>query len=169
MCWVYFVVNQRAMNIEIERKFLVKGDGWKVAAGDGVLCKQGYLDSGKGVTVRVRIMGEQAFLTIKGATTGITRAEFEYEIPVSDATELLGLCGDAIVEKRRHFITHAGNLWELDVFSGANAGLIMAEIELEIEEQSFDLPDWIGHEVSADPRYRNGHLARHPFSKWDAS
>ena len=154
------------MGIEIERKFLVVSGGWKAVAGEGVACRQGYLDSGQGVTVRVRIMGEQAFLTIKGATVGITRSEFEYGIPVSDAVEMLALCGDAVVEKRRYFITQAGNIWELDVFEGANAGLIMAEIELEAEEQSFDLPDWVGPEVSADPRYRNGHLARHPFVMW---
>jgi len=154
------------VGIEIERKFLVVDDGWKAAAGEGVLCKQGYLDSGQGSTVRVRIMGEQAFLTIKGATTGITRSEFEYEIPVSDADELLVLCGDAIVEKRRYFIKHSGNLWELDVFSGANAGLVMAEIELESERQPFVLPEWAGEDVSADPRYRNGSLARHPFTTW---
>jgi adenylate cyclase len=153
------------MGIEIERKFLVEGDGWKSAAGEGLACRQGYLDSGKGTTVRVRIIGEQAFLTIKGATSGITRSEFEYGIPVSDAESLLALCGGAMVEKRRYFIKHAGRVWELDVFSGANAGLVMAEIELETEEQSFDLPEWAGPEVSADPRYRNGQLARHPFGK----
>jgi len=156
------------MGIEIERKFLVVGDGWKAVAGEGVACRQGYLDSCPGTTVRVRIIGEQAFLTIKGATSGITRSEFEYEIPVPDATEMLALCRDAIVEKRRHFIQHDGRVWELDVFSGANDGLVMAEIELESEEQPFGLPEWAGPEVSADPRYRNGHLARHPFSEWNA-
>ena len=94
------------MGIEIERKFLVVGDGWKAVAGEGVACRQGYLDSCHGTTVRVRIIGEQAFLTIKGVTSGITRSEFEYEIPVPDAAEMLALCGDAIVEKRRHFIQH---------------------------------------------------------------
>ncbi len=166
MYLVYFVVDQLAMGIEIERKFLVGGNGWKAAAGEGVRCKQGYLDSGQGTTVRVRIIGEQAFLTIKGATTGITRSEFEYEIPVPDADELLVLCGEAIVEKRRYFIQHVGMLWELDVFSGANAGLVMAEIELESERQPFALPEWVGEEVSSDPRYRNGHLARYPFTTW---
>lgn len=154
------------MGVEIERKFLVKGEAWKMTAGEGVACRQGYLNSGKGTTVRVRIMGEQAFLTIKGATTGITRSEFEYEIPVPDAESMLGLCGNAIVEKKRHFIWHGSMLWELDVFSGANAGLVMAEIELESEDQPFELPEWTGIEVSADPRYRNGHLARHPFHEW---
>jgi len=154
------------MGIEIERKFLVVGGGWKAVAEDGLACRQGYLDSGQGSTVRVRVIGEQAFLTIKGATVGITRSEFEYEIPVLDAIEILALCGGAVVEKCRYFITHAGNVWELDVFEGANAGLVMAEIELETEEQSFEQPDWVGSEVSADPHYRNGHLARHPFAMW---
>jgi adenylate cyclase len=154
------------MGVEIERKFLVEGDAWVATAGEGVACRQGYLDSGKGTTVRVRIMGDQAYLTIKGTTSGITRSEFEYEIPVSDAESMLVLCGDAIVEKKRYFIEYAGMTWELDVFSGANAGLIMAEIELESEDQPFGLPDWVGPEVSADPRYRNGCLVRHPFREW---
>ncbi len=157
------------MGIEIERKFLVEGDGWKSAAEEGLACRQGYLDSGQGATVRVRIIGREAFLTIKGATTGITRSEFEYEIPVPDAAELLELCGDAIVEKRRHFIKHSGMIWELDVFSGSNTGLIMAEIELESERQPFVLPEWVGEDVSSDPRYRNVYLARHPFGNWDES
>lgn len=154
------------MGIEIERKFLVKGDAWLSDADEGLACRQGYLDSGKGITVRARIMGDKAYLTIKGATVGITRSEFEYEIPVPDAERLLALCRDAIVEKRRHLIEHDGMTWELDVFSGANAGLVMAEIELESEDQLFNLPNWVGPEVSADPRYRNGHLARHPFRTW---
>jgi len=153
------------MGIEIERKFLVEGDGWRAAAGEGVACRQGYLDSGKGTTVRVRIIGEQAFLTIKGATSGITRSEFEYEIPVADASEMLALCGEAIVEKRRYFIEYADMTWELDVFSGSNAGLVVAEVELEAEDQLFELPPWAGPEVSSDPRYRNGHLARRPFGE----
>ena len=152
------------MGIEIERKFLVEGDAWKAVAGEGLACRQGYLDSGKGTTVRVRIIGERAYLTIKGATSGITRSEFEYEIPVPDAESLLALCDGQEVEKTRHFVEYGGMTWELDVFSGRNEGLVMAEIELEAEGQSFELPPWVGVEVSADPRYRNGHLARHPFS-----
>ena len=155
------------MGIEIERKFLVEGDGWKATAGEGVACRQGYLDSGQGTTVRVRIIGGMAFLTIKGTTSGITRSEFEYEIPAADAAELLSLCGEAIVEKRRYFIEYAGMTWELDVFSGSNAGLVVAEVELEAEGQLFELPPWAGTEVSADPRYRNGQLARHSFSGFE--
>ncbi|MEN7973069.1 MAG: CYTH domain-containing protein [Verrucomicrobiota bacterium] len=154
------------MAVEIERKFLVAGDSWKAAASDGVLCRQGYLASEPEKTVRVRIIGGQAFLTIKGATTGISRSEFEYEIPVADAVELLKLCGDAIVEKTRYFVGHGGMVWELDVFSGANEGLVLAELELESEEQPFDLPDWAGKEVSGDIRYYNAYLARHPFATW---
>jgi adenylate cyclase len=154
------------MGIEIERKFLVKNESWRFVAGDGLACRQGYLDSGTGNTVRVRIIGDEAFLTIKGATTGITRSEFEYEIPVDDAHALLKQCDGRIVEKTRYFIGHGGMIWELDVFSGENAGLIMAEIELETEHQLFELPPWAGEEVSGDPRYYNGYLARHPFSEW---
>ncbi|MEN8253952.1 MAG: CYTH domain-containing protein [Verrucomicrobiota bacterium] len=154
------------MGIEIERKFLVEGDGWKAAAGDGLGCRQGYLATDPEKTIRVRIIGEQAFLTIKGATTGITRPEFEYGIPVADAEAMLALCGDAVVEKTRYFIGHGGMVWELDVFSGANEGLVMAEIELESETQGFDRSDWVGQEVSGDPRYYNACLARHPFTTW---
>ncbi len=154
------------MGIEIERKFLVKEGGWPVAAGEGLMCRQGYLHSDEERVVRVRIIGEQAFLTIKGATIGITRSEFEYEIPVPDAEALLPLCGEAVVEKKRYFIEHGDVTWELDVFSGVNEGLLMAEIELESEEQEFDLPDWAGKEVSSDPRYYNAYLAQRPFSTW---
>jgi len=154
------------MGIEIERKFLAEGDGWKAAAGDGLACRQGYLAIDPEKTIRVRIIGEQAFLTIKGATSGISRSEFEYEIPVADAAELLKLCGDAVVEKTRYFIGHGGMVWELDVFSGTNEGLVMAEIELETEDQSFELPDWVGREVSGDARYYNASLARKPFTNW---
>jgi len=154
------------MGIEIERKFLVKGDGWKAAAGEGFACRQGYLSTDPDKTVRVRIIAEQAFLTIKGAPSGITRSEFEYEIPEADAAVLLALCGGAVVEKKRYFIEQDGMTWELDVFSGANEGLVMAEIELESEDQPFDLPDWVGEEVSGDIRYYNACLARNPFTTW---
>jgi len=155
------------MGIEIERKFLVDGDDWKAVAGTGLDCKQGYLSAEQaGNTIRVRIMGEQAYLTIKGATSGITRSEFEYEIPVPDAAKILELYGGVVVEKVRYLIEHGGMVWELDVFSGANEGLVMAEIELESEEQEFDLPDWAGKEVSVDPRYYNACLARQPFTAW---
>lgn len=154
------------MGVEIERKFLVEGDSWKASADEGLVCRQGYLHATEDKTIRVRVIGAKAYLTIKGATTGITRSEFEYEIPVVDANEMLALCGDAVVEKKRYFITHGGMVWELDIFSGANEGLILAEIELESEDQPFDLPDWVGKEVSNDPRYYNAYLAQSPFFEW---
>ena len=154
------------MGIEIERKFLVKGISWQTVAGEGKECRQGYLLSNRENTVRVRILGDRAFLTIKGKTNGISRAEFEYEIPVDDARELLDQCGEAIVEKTRYFIGHGGMVWELDVFAGKNEGLVMAEIELESESQLFEVPFWVGEEVSGDPRYYNGALARRPFGTW---
>jgi adenylate cyclase len=153
------------MGIEIERKFLVEGESWKGVASEGLECRQGYLVSTKEKTVRVRRIGSQAFLTIKGASSGITRSEFEYEIPVQDAEAILKLC-DHVVEKIRYLIEHDGMTWELDVFAGANAGLVMAEIELEAEDQLFVLPAWAGKEVSCDPRYYNAALSKHPFSQW---
>jgi adenylate cyclase len=153
------------MSIEIERKFLVEGDGWKSAAGAGLVCRQGYLVSDKQKTVRVRILGDHGFLAVKGATSGISRMEFEYEIDRPDAAYLLMLC-DTVIEKTRYMIEYKAVTWEIDVFSGANEGLVMAEIELESEEQEFELPDWAGKEVSDDPRYYNACLARHPFTAW---
>lgn len=156
------------MGVEIERKFLVKNDSWKGQAPEGRVCRQGYLVSDRKRTVRVRIMGDQGYLTVKGATDGISRMEFEYEIDRPDAAYMLMLC-ETVVEKTRHLIEHQGMTWELDVFGGANAGLAMAEIELESESQTFDLPDWAGEEVSGDPRYYNANLARHPLSAWNSS
>jgi adenylate cyclase len=157
------------MGIEIERKFLVKDGTWKAVASEGAVCRQGYLVSAEEKTVRVRVMGSQAFLTLKGKTSGITRPEFEYEIPMQDAEAILELCGNAVIEKTRYFIEYDGRTWELDVFAGANAGLVMAEIELETEGQSFLLPPWAGQEVSSEPRYYNAALAEHPFTEWSES
>lgn len=154
------------MGIEIERKFLVKNISWRTAADEGVECRQGYLLSSNEKTVRVRIIGDRAFLTVKGATTGIARSEFEYEIPVPDAGELLELCGGAVVEKIRYSIEHGGMAWVLDVFRGENEGLVVAEIELDTEHQLFEIPPWTGSEVSDDPRYFNSRLAMHPFSSF---
>ena len=153
------------MSIEIERKFLVKGDGWKTAAGERLVCNQGYLISDKHKTVRVRTLGDRGYLTVKGATDGISRMEFEYEIDRPDAAYMLTLC-ESVVEKTRYVIEHNGMTWELDVFEGTNEGLVMAEVELESEDQEFDLPDWAGEEVSGDPRYYNANLARQPFATW---
>ena len=156
------------MGKEIERKFLVEGDAWKRAAQEGLPCRQGYLVADESKTVRVRIIGTRAFLTVKSKTSGISRSEFEYAIPVEDAESMLALC-DQGVEKTRYLILHEGMTWELDVFEGANRGLVMAEIELTEESQSFALPSWIGKEVSSDPRYYNACLSKHPFSTWGDS
>lgn len=153
------------MGIEIERKFLVKNSSWMANADQGRVCRQGYLLWDGGMTVRVRVIGAQAFLTIKGRSKGISQKEFEYEIPGADAEDLLDLCGN-LVEKIRYLISYDDMVWELDVFAGANEGLVMAEIELESESQKFGLPDWAGAEVTGDPRYYNAYLANHPFTGW---
>lgn len=154
------------MAIEIERKFLVKGDAWKAAA-VGVLYRQGYLSTDKARTVRVRIAGERAFLTVKGLATGLARAEFEYEIPLADAAEMLDqLCMTPLIEKRRYTVAYQGLSWEIDEFLGANLGLVVAEVELDSADQAIDLPDWVGQEVSDDVRYFNSSLIAHPFFSW---
>jgi adenylate cyclase len=154
------------MGIEIERKFLPKGEGWR-GLGQPTLMRQGYLVADPVRTVRVRIEGERAVITIKSKSTGASRGEWEYEIPVPDAAELLErLCEQPLVEKVRHRIEHAGHTWEVDEFQGENAGLVVAEIELGSEDEAFDLPDWIGQEVTGDPRYYNSSLIRLPYSKW---
>ncbi|HEU4818646.1 CYTH domain-containing protein [Janthinobacterium sp.] len=154
------------MGVEIERKFLLQGDAWR-GLGQAVLLRQGYLSSARERVVRVRIEGEQAMLTIKGANVGAKRGEWEYPIPLADAVELLdGLCEQPLIEKYRHRIEHAGMVWEVDEFLGANAGLVVAEIELASEDQPFEKPEWIGAEVSGDARYYNANLIRHPFSQW---
>lgn len=152
------------MAIEIERKFLVNGTAWQQAP--GVLYRQGYLNRDKTRTVRVRVAGDAAFLTIKGVSVGATRAEFEYPIPVADAQALLALCDGPLVEKTRHVLNHEGTAWEVDVFAGDNAGLVVAEVELASEDQPFARPDWLGAEVTHDARYFNSNLASHPFTKW---
>jgi len=151
---------------EIERKFLVVGDSWRGRA-TATAIRQGYLCSEKTRSVRVRIAGDRGTLTIKGSATGAARAEYEYEIPLADAEELLDrLCEQPLIEKTRYVVVDAGNVWEIDVFAGDNAGLIVAEVELEDEGQHVDLPAWIGEEITGDPRYLNANLFRHPFSRW---
>lgn len=155
------------MGVEIERKFLLTGNAWKKLA-RGTFYRQGYLSSQKNRTVRVRTIGETAFLTIKGKSVGVTRTEYEYEIPVEDANVLLDqLCEKPIIEKNRYKIEFAGFTWEVDEFLGVNAGLLVAEIELESEEQQFEKPEWVGEEVSGDSRYFNSSLIKHPYSSWD--
>ncbi len=154
------------MGREIERTFLVVEPAAAVV-GDGVRFVQGYLSIDPDRTVRVRTAGERGYLTIKGRTVGASRAEFEYEIPLADALELLEtLCERPLVEKRRHRVLHAGRTWEVDVFDGANAGLVVAEIELDDEDERIELPPWVGAEVTDDPRYLNVNLARRPFRTW---
>lgn len=155
------------MPLEIERKFLVTGYAWRTA--DGVLYRQGYLNRDKQRTVRVRIAGQQAFLTIKGVSTGTTRVEFEYEIPVVEAAQLLALCDGPLIEKTRHRITAGRHVWEVDEFHGDNAGLVVAEIELGSEDEAFEQPDWVAAEVTEDARYYNSNLAVKPFREWGES
>jgi adenylate cyclase len=154
------------MGVEIERKFLVRGDAW-MALGEPVFFRQGYLSSHKERVVRVRIEGERAVMTIKGSNVGAVRGEWEYPIPMADAAELLDrLCEQPLIEKYRRRIDFGGNVWEVDEFLGANAGLVVAEIELRSEDQRFDKPEWIGDEVTDDLRYLNSNLIKHPYSAW---
>lgn len=151
---------------EIERKFLVKNDDFKKQA-QGVMYRQGYLNSVKERTVRVRTVGEKAFLTVKGITVGATRVEYEYEIPFDDCNAMLDdLAEKPIIEKKRYKIPTGEFVWEIDEFFGENQGLTVAEIELKSEDQKFDKPDWVGEEVTGDPKYFNSNLIKHPFSKW---
>ena len=149
---------------EIERKFLVE-PSWRPRDA-GTLYRQGYLSSHAERVVRVRLAGDAAMLTVKGVTTGVTRAEFEYPIPAGDAPALLALCEQPLIEKRRHVELHAGKRWEIDVFLGANTGLLIAELELAAEDEAFDRPPWLGAEVSGDPRYYNNNLIANPYSRW---
>ena len=153
------------MGVEIERKFLVVGDAWRTLA-TPVAMRQGYLSSDKARVVRVRIEGESAYLTIKGKSVGATRGEWEYPVPVADAEQLLMLCEQPLVEKVRRRIAVDRHTWEVDEFSGANQGLIVAEIELSAEDERFEKPDWIGLEVTDDARYYNSSLVKKPFTAW---
>jgi len=161
------------MGIEIERKFLVAGDGWRAAAREVVPMAQGYIndmgamDRGEQkASVRVRIQGETAFLNLKSRELGHTRQEFDYPIPVADARALLALCVGGVVDKRRHYVEHEGHLWEVDEFLGDNAGLVVAEIELDHADEAFVKPAWIGKQVTDAARYYNLALASRPYSAW---
>lgn len=154
------------MGKEIERKFLVRGDDWKSLA-TGTFYRQGYLNSARERTVRIRIIDEKAFLTIKGITVGATRAEYEYEIPYADCTALLDdLAEKPLIEKKRYKVPFEGLIWEIDEFFGENSGLVVAEVELESEDQALRKPGWVGEEVTGDPRYFNSSLIKKPFSRW---
>ena len=151
---------------EIERKFLVVGTAWQSLA-QGVVYRQGYLSTVKERTVRVRTIGSQGFLTIKGVSVGASRLEYEYEIPHADAEELLdNLCERPLIEKSRYKIPFQNLIWEVDLFAGVNQGLVIAEVELQEEGQRFGKPDWVGEEVTHDARYFNANLIAKPFSVW---
>ncbi len=156
------------MKTEIERKFLTANEEWRMQTTGSIAMKQGYVPRAKGcATVRVRLAGAQAFLTIKGPTHGISRAEFEYPIPVGDAEIMLKeLCG-SLVEKTRWLVPFGGHVWEVDEFHGENEGLVVAELELSGAEETFERPPWLGKEVSGDPRYFNSFLARLPYRQWN--
>jgi len=154
------------MSREIERKYRVMGDGWR-DHGAGVPYRQGYLSTVAERTVRVRLIRDKGYLTIKGITVGATRAEYEYQIPADEASEMLdNLCERPLIEKTRYRVEHEGLTWEVDEFDGDNAGLIIAEVELDEEDQAIVLPDWIGEEVTADRRYYNANLIANPFTRW---
>jgi adenylate cyclase len=161
------------MGIEIERKFLVVGDGWRSGVREVVPMAQGYIndqaamDSGtQRASVRVRLEGDEARLNIKSRELGHTRKEFDYPLPLEDARELLRLCVGGLIDKRRHLFEHQGHLWEIDEFLGDNAGLIVAEIELSSGDEYFERPEWLGREVTESSRYYNLALASRPYSQW---
>ncbi len=154
------------MAIEIERKFLLRDDSWRKSA-RGRHYRQGYIMTGRGVTVRVRTVEDAGFLTIKGKSRGAARAEYEYPIPLADAREMLEtLCSGPLIEKTRYLVEYGGFTWEIDEFAGENQGLLVAEIELSSEEQDFPRPPWLGREVTGDSRYFNASLVQNPYGKW---
>ena len=154
------------MATEIERKFLLKGDAWR-SLGKGTSYRQGYLNSAKERTVRIRTIGDKAFLTIKGIAVGATRSEYEYEIPLAECNAMLDtLAEKPLIDKKRYKVPFDGLTWEIDEFFGDNAGLIVAEVELDSEDQAFNNPEWVGEEVTGDPRYFNSSLIKHPYTRW---
>jgi CYTH domain-containing protein len=156
------------LGVEIERKFLVRGTDWKTGL-SGTEYRQGYLTSDPERTVRIRLAGELAYLTIKGASTGASRLEFEYLIPADEAVQMLEqLCRKPLIEKIRYRVPHAGMVWDVDEFLGDNAGLVLAEIELEHADQAVELPPWAGEEVTGDSRFYNASLAEYPLAAWPA-
>jgi adenylate cyclase len=155
------------MATEIERKFLVHHSIWAtVEKQNGKVFKQGYILREKNRTLRVRVTDDAAYITFKGAGNGISRSEYEYQVPVSEGIELLKGFATSVIEKTRYYISYAGKLWEVDVFSGDNSGLIVAEIELQHEDEPFEKPEWILDEVSHDSRYYNSSLSVNPYSSW---
>jgi len=155
------------MAVETERKFLVSGEAWR-SLGSPVPYAQGYLARGNGVTVRIRIAGEKALFTVKGPVEGISRPEFEYQVPIEDAREMLRLCNDPVIEKTRTRVPHGSHDWEVDEFGGENRGLIVAEVELSSPDEDVAIPPWVGDEVTGDPRYYNSNLAVRPYRDWQS-
>jgi len=152
---------------EIERKFLVVNGSWKSQAGDRRRIVQGYLANTERGSVRIRISGEHASLNIKSMTLGVTRSEYEYAIPIDEAEQMLNqLCLRPLIEKTRYFVQHGKHLWEIDEFHGDNQGLVVAEVELKSDSEKFTSPEWLGAEVSDDPRYYNVCLVDRPFTRW---
>lgn len=151
---------------EIERKFLVTSDAWRPLAHRSQPMSQGYIASGERVSVRVRIAGDRAWLNIKSGGLVASRLEYEYAIPVAEARELLALAAGPLIDKTRHFVAHGGLEWEVDEFHGANSGLVVAELELDREDQEFARPAWIGREVTQLERYYNVCLVDHPYNAW---
>ncbi len=152
---------------EIEHKYLIINDDWKAHADDGIQIIQGYMGSNEKSSIRIRINGDKANLNIKSKTIGIKRSEYDYKIPLEEAKEMLEiLCDKPLIEKTRYHVKHENHTWEIDVFAGDNEGLIIAEIELDTTDETFNLPDWAGEEVSNDPRYYNICLVTHPFKQW---
>lgn len=155
------------MATEIERKFLVRDDTWRAQAAPGIFYRQGYMSSTPASSIRVRCGGGQGFINLKSATLGVTRKEYDYPIPESDANEMLDMfCTGPLIEKTRYLVKHGGHVWEVDVFAGDNEGLVVAEIELDDADEFFALPGWAGEEVSHDPRYYNVCLVSHPYKNW---
>lgn len=156
------------MGIEIERKFLVSSDQWRREICDQFEIVQGYISTTPDHTIRVRLRDETAILTIKGRPRGLVRREFEYEIPPREATILLDeFCRDRVLEKTRFHVRQGEHLWEIDVFRGPNEGLVVAEIELARPDEEFDIPPWIGDEITGQARYYNARLVERPFESWD--
>lgn len=158
------------MAVEIERKFLVASDAWRALAGSADGLRQIYIANTDNASVRVRIIDDkEARLTIKSSTMGLSRAEFEYTIPIADASQLMLLGQGTPIEKVRYSVSVNDLVWEVDVFEGANAGLVLAEVEIDHEDQDVEIPDWIGAEVTGDPKYYNSNLTFAPFSTWSVT
>lgn len=155
------------MIIEIEHKYSVHRQIWETIQPErSVKVNQAYLHSDISKTIRVRVMGNRGYITIKGKTNSASRPEYEYEIPVEEARELIANFAYNVIEKTRHYVTYAGNVWEVDEFYGANEGMLIAEIELKSEDQHYEIPEWIHENITSDRRYSNAYLAEHPYKTW---